>query len=101
MDPWTEFITGLRVTEVGASGLLVIVVLMILTGRLVPKSVADGWRNAYLKSEEASRVKDETINELVGANRVSMRVLDALPPAKGGEPDVEETTETRRRRRQG
>lgn len=99
MDPWSDFLAGLRITEIGASGLLVLTVLMILTGKLVPRSVADVWRQAYLKSEEASHVKDETIAELVRANSVGVRVLDSLPPA-GGESDVvEETTGTRLRRR--
>lgn len=101
MDLWSEFLSGLRVTEVGASGLLVITVLMILTGRLIPRSQAELWRTAYLKSEDASRQKDATIAKLVEANRVGVRVLDSLPTAPGGDSDVEATTETRRRRRQG
>lgn len=101
MDPFSELLANLNLLDLGASGLLVLVVLMILTGRLVPKSVADVWRTAHAKSEEASRQKDSIIAKLVEANTVGVRVLDSLPSASpGGEPDVEETTQTRRRRRE-
>lgn len=101
MDPWSSFVSSLSVMDVGSTGLLAVTVLMILTGRLVPKSSVDAWRDAYLKERSAGDVMRQQISELVSTGRVTARVLDSLPTA-GGEPDgVEETTETRRRRRQG
>lgn len=90
-----------NVRDIGATALLTIVVLMILTGRLRPKSAVDEWRDAYLKERAAGDVMRQQISELVSTGRVTARVLDSLPTA-GGEPNVlEEATETPRRRRQG
>lgn len=104
MDPWTEFLSGLRITELGASGLLVITVLLILMGRLVPGRERDAWRDAYFKEKEAGMVKNQQITDLTRAVEVSVRALDALPPS-GGDSDAEEvvgtTSPPRRARRQG
>lgn len=100
MDPWSAVFSELSLTDVGASGLLALVVLMILTGRLVPKSRADEWRSAWEKERAAGDVMRQQISDLAAASHVTARVLDALPQP-GGEPDdLETTTETRRRRRQ-
>ncbi|MFJ4997099.1 hypothetical protein ACIP5T_03035 [Microbacterium sp. NPDC088619] len=89
------------IRDIGATALLTIVVVMILLGRLRPKSAVDEWRDAYLKERAAGDVMRQQISALVSTGVVTARVLDSLPTA-GGEPnDVEETTETRRRRRQG
>lgn len=88
-----------NVRDLGAVALLGLVVLMVLTGRLVPKSVSDAWRDAYFKAQEANAVKDQAIAQFAEAGIVTARALDALPQP-GGDPDVDETTETRRRRRQ-
>lgn len=100
MDPWAEFFSSLRFTDIGAAGLLSVAVILILLGKLVPKSVADAWRDAYFKEREASSVKDAQITDLSAAARVTARALDSLPQG-GGEPDAATTTETRRRREQG
>lgn len=101
MDPWAEFLSTLRLTDLGASGLVAITVLLILMGRLVPKSVADAWKDAYFKEKEAGQIKDQQVADLAAAARVSARALDALPRATGGEPDVATTEETAPRGRQG
>jgi hypothetical protein len=101
MDPFSSFFSTLNVLEISASGLVTVIVVMILTGRLVPKSVSDAWRDAYFKSQEASALKDQALAQFSDAAIVTARALDALPQPGGGESDVEETTETRRRRRQG
>jgi hypothetical protein len=100
MDPFAEFFSSLRIMDVGASGLVAVIVIMILTGRLVPRSVSDGWKNAYFKSQAAHEVKDRVIAQFADAGTVTARAMDALPTPGGGEPDVAETTETRRRRTQ-
>ena len=101
MNPFAEFFSTLNVLELGASGLVTVIVVMILTGRLVPKSVADAWKTAYFKSQDAHAAKDAVISQFAEAGIVTARALDSLPQPQGGESDVEETTETRRRRRQG
>lgn len=103
MDPLSEFLALVgRLGDIGATGLLVVVVVMILTGRLVPRSVLQVWIDAY-KTERASSVaKDATIDKFADAGRVTARALDAIPKSPdGGDSDVEEDTETRRRKRLG
>lgn len=87
--------------DIGATALLTIVVILILLGRLQPKSVADAWKNAYFTEQASGREKEKQITLLASSATVSARVLDALPLTGGDSDDVEETTETRRRRRQG
>lgn len=109
MDPWGEFLSTIRIGDVGASALVVIIVLMILRGDLVPKSnanswkdAASSWKDAFEKSQQAGEIKDTQISKLVDATAVVARALDALPRVEGGEPDgFSDTTETRRRRPQG
>lgn len=102
MEPVSAFLAAIRpFLDVGATGLLVVVMFMILTGRLVTRSTLEFYIDAYNKSQAALAQKDTVIADLADAGRVSARVLDSLPPA-GGDPNVDETsTETRRRRRQG
>ena len=100
MDPWVEFVSNLKVTEVGASGLVLLIVLLILRGALVPKSRVDEWRDAYLKERAAGDVMRQQISDLVATGHVTARVLDSLPTAGGDPDDVEATTQTRRLRRQ-
>lgn len=89
------------IRDIGATALLAVVVILILTGRLVPKSVADAWKNAYFTEQASGREKEKQITLLASSATVSARVLDALP-LTGGESDaVDETTDTRRRGRQG
>lgn len=101
MDPWSSFVAQLSLTDLGASGILALVIIMILTGRLVPKARADEWRDAWSKEREAGDVMRQQISDLAAAGHVTARVLDALPQPGGDPDDVEDTTETRRRRRQG
>lgn len=102
MDPWAEFLSSIRIVDVGASALVVIIVLMILRGDLVPKSTANSWRDAFEKSQQAGEIKDAQITKLADATTVVARALDALPRLEGGEPDgFSDTTEARRRRSQG
>lgn len=89
-----------NIRDIGATALLTIVVLLILTGRLVPKSVADAWKNAYFTEQASGREKEKQITLLASSATVSARVLDALPLTGGESDDVEEATEARRRRRQ-
>lgn len=101
VEPISDFLTAVKpFYDIGATGLLVLAVVMILTGRLVPRSVLTFYVDAYNKSQEAHAVKDQIIIDLAEAGSVSARALDAIPTG-GGEPDAATTAETRRRRRQG
>lgn len=97
MDLFAEFFSSLRLIDLGASGLVVVIVMMILTGKLVPKAVADAWKDAYYTEKRAGEIKDGHIAELAKIAGVSVRALDALPRAGGGEPDSSDTAETTRR----
>jgi hypothetical protein len=84
---------GLPVTEAGPTALLALVVLLILTGRLVPRSTLqdmreerDTWRAAHTESETARQAEREQVGELLEMARLGNQVLNALPrPAPRGE----------------
>lgn len=85
---WTAILTP----SLGPAGLLAVVVIMILTGRLVPRSALDDlradknsqietWKTAYEKSVSAQDVQREQIAALLDASRVTTHVIQALPVA--------------------
>lgn len=91
---------GFNPTNLGAAGLLVLVVLLILTGRLVPRSTLldmrderDTWRSAHAESEAARQAEREQVTELLELSRTAGHVLTSLPRAKevGGDALVEAT----------
>ena len=57
--------------EVGATGMLALVVYMVLTGRLVPGKERDYWRQAYFSESEKSAGAIE-------AGKITQDVLRAL-----------------------
>lgn len=88
-----------NVAQGGAVAVLVIVVLLILFGRLLPrKSVSDvladrdrqiaalraerdTWRTAHEESEKARMVEREQSAEALELARTTVQLLGALPPA--------------------
>lgn len=85
---WTTIITP----SLGATGLLAVVVIMILTGRLLPRTPVDErladkdrqietWKAAYDRALEVQDVQREHISELLEATRTTTRVVQALPAA--------------------
>lgn len=86
-DPWTEFLANFNLVDAGATGLLALVIVMILMGKLVPKSVADAWRDAYRTEQASNRELMKQNTQLVASTTVTARVLDALPKASGGDGD--------------
>ena len=89
-------IFGINPVEGGATALLVLVVLMILTGRLVPRRILedaitdrDNWRQAYLESEAARRVEHDQTGELLEMAKIGGHILTALPqPGQAAEGEV-------------
>ena len=88
---------GFRPVDLGAAALVAIVVLLILLGRLVPRSVLtdvrddwdarlkeiaderDTWRTAHQVSEEARREAQDQAGELLELARTADHVLRSLP----------------------
>jgi hypothetical protein len=67
-----------NIKDIGAGTLVILVVLMILTGRLVPGKERDYWREMALEEQRQKR-------ELIDAGKVTQQVLRAIPPALEGE----------------
>lgn len=85
---WTTVLTP----SLGATGLLAAVVIMVLTGRLVPRSSLEDlrtdkdkqieiWRTAYETSMAAQEVQREQLSALLEANRTTTRVIQSIPEA--------------------
>lgn len=82
----TDVFTAVNPVQGGAVGLLAIVVLMVLTGRLVPRSTLqdmrderDTWRAAHTASEEARQLEREQVGELMEMARIGGHILTSLP----------------------
>lgn len=87
---------GISVAQGGAAAILALVVLFILLGRLVPRSVLedvrkdrdarvteilaerDTWRNAHRESESARLEAQAQVGELLELSRTAEHVLRAI-----------------------
>ncbi|MEU3826438.1 hypothetical protein AB0F36_14135 [Streptomyces sp. NPDC029080] len=81
---------GINASDAGLGALLTLVVLLILTGRLVPRRThedvladRDNWRQAYLQSEAARQLEHEHTGELLEMARLGGHILAALPHPDG------------------
>lgn len=87
---------GINPGDAGSVGLLVVVVLLILTGRLVPRRTHEDvladrerWRQAYLESEKARSVEHEQNGQLLKMAELGGHILTALPrPGQSGDEEV-------------
>ena len=86
---------GINITQGGAVALLTLVVLMVLTGKLVPRRTYDDllkervtWREAHTVSEAARTSERAQTQELLELSRTSAHALQALP-RMGLEEDTE------------
>lgn len=88
MTDWPAFLTP----TIGAAGLLTLVVLLILWGKLVPRSVMEDlrrdkdaqiatWKAAYERSEEAREIMRHQITSLLEMARTTTHVIEAIPKA--------------------
>lgn len=88
MTDWTTFLTP----TLGATGLLTLVVLLVLWGRLVPRSVLedlikdkdaqiDVWKAAYERSEKARDIQRQQLSDLLEMARTTTHVIQAIPQA--------------------
>lgn len=81
----TEF-GGLPIGSLGAGGILTIVILLVLLGRLVPRRTLedtiadrDQWREAHKTSEEARIELQQQVGELLELSRVTSTFIQAIP----------------------
>jgi hypothetical protein len=77
---------GINPGDAGAVALLVLVVLLILNGRLIPRRTHEDvladrerWRQAYLQSEAARQLEHEQTGELLEMAKLGGHILTALP----------------------
>jgi hypothetical protein len=77
---------GINPVEGGAWALVTIAVLMVLTGRLIPRRTyddmvadRDNWRQAFHASEEVRRMQDKQVEQLLTVAEVGGRIINALP----------------------
>lgn len=64
--------------QLGAGGLLGLAVVMILTGRLVPRSVADKWEAAWREEKELNREQAEHLTELKEIGNTTVALLKSI-----------------------
>lgn len=93
-----SFFANPVVRDIGAVGLVALVVLMILTGRLIPKSThdrelaaadqrtadavarGDEWKQTAKATEEVNSIVRAQNSELIDANRVVKAFLQSAGP---------------------
>lgn len=80
-----EALNGLPLVELTAPSLLALTVLMVLTGRLSPRSVvedkqaeAQQWRDAYEKEREARSLSDSQTAELLEVSKTNHALITAI-----------------------
>lgn len=78
-------IDGIPFTTLSASALLGVTVLLLLLGRLVPRSVlkdkieeAERWRQAYESERTARGISDAQTNELLEVARTTQAIIAAM-----------------------
>lgn len=77
---------GLPVTDLGATALLALVVLMVLTGRLVPRRALDDLRTERDYWRQAAEERTEQLSRLLVGVDTSARALEAITDAAGVDP---------------
>lgn len=81
-------IDGLPIAQLGPTGLLGILILLILLGRLVPRRTLEDviaekndWKAAYEQEREARAVGAAQVDELLEHARTTDAFIRALPQA--------------------
>lgn len=95
MEWWQDVLAIVRVDQVALAGIVTWGIIMLFRGRLHPNGTVvdlrrerDTWKEAFLKSAEAGRVKDAQISELIEHSRTTAYAFRSLP---GGD-DVGQTS---------
>lgn len=78
-------IEGVPISLLSASALLGLTVLLLLTGRIVPRSTlvdkideAERWRQAYEVEREARRISDAQTSELLEVAKTTHAIISAM-----------------------
>lgn len=76
-------------TQIGATGLVTLVVLLVLFGKLVPKARLDevikekeDWKSAAIRKDEAIALQAGQLDELMEVARTAEHLIRALPPVE-------------------
>lgn len=76
---------GISIIGLTPAGLLLVAVLMVLTGRLIPKSMyqekvneSDRWRQAYEAERAAHSLSDSQTRELLEMARTGSHLMSAV-----------------------
>lgn len=95
---------GLSIANIGASGLITVLVLMLFFGKLWTDKAyqqkvkeCEKWEKAYEASEAGRKLSDSQTTELLEIGRATYSILDAMfntiePPGKGGSHRVVQTS---------
>lgn len=67
--------------QLGAGGLLTMAVAMVLTGRLVPRSVSDQWEEAYREEKALNREQAQQLSELAEIGHTTVAILQSISTA--------------------
>lgn len=87
---------GINASDAGLGALLTLVILLILTGKLIPRRThedvltdRDNWRQAYLESEKARKVEHDQTGDLLEMAKLNTHILTALPhPGRADDEEV-------------
>lgn len=84
----SDLLGGVAIGDVGLSGLVVLFVLGILTGRLVPKSTLDAsnangskWQEAYMTQQQINSEHSASLSELLASSRATTHALTEIQAA--------------------
>jgi hypothetical protein len=92
MDPLFAFLSNPSVTDLGSGAIVVGVVVLIITGRLIPggthkreiaeiQTSRDAWKTAHTRSEDARQALAQQNFQLLETARISAKFYaDFLPP---------------------
>lgn len=83
-----ELLSGVPIGDIGISGLVVLFILAILTGRLVPKSTLDNekensktWREVAATQQAVNAEHSASLSELLAGQRASLHALQEIQAA--------------------
>ncbi len=84
----TELLGTIPLGDLGLSGVVLLIVVAILTGKLVPKSTLDQanansakWQDAYMTQQEINAVNSRTAADLLAGQRASLHALQEIQAA--------------------
>ena len=84
----SDLLGGLALGDIGLSGVVILFVLAIMTGRLVPKSTLDNsnangskWQEAYMTQQQINSEHSASLSELLASSRATTHALIEIQAA--------------------